>query len=80
MFTMLVAVVFSASAYAQNVTISGNVKNTASTENAAAVSVTIKGTDAGTFTDEKGNFSLTTKSLPVTLVSSSWVSRRKRLL
>ncbi len=71
MFTLLVAVVFTTAANAQNVTISGNVKNTASTENAAAVSVTIKGTDAGTFTDEKGNFSLTTKSFPITLVFSS---------
>lgn len=71
MFTMLLASIFSVSAFAQNVTISGNVKNSSSTENAAAVSVTIKGTDAGTFTDEKGNYSISTKKLPVTLVFSS---------
>lgn len=68
---MLLASIFSVSAYAQNVTISGNVKNGSSSENAAAVSITIKGTDAGTFTDEKGNFSISTKSLPVTLIFSS---------
>ena len=71
MFTMLLAIIFSVSAFAQNVIISGNVKNSSSTESAAAVSVTIKGTDTGTFTDEKGNFSISTKSLPVTLVFSS---------
>ena len=71
MFTMLLASIFSVSAFAQNVTISGNVKNSSSTENAAAVSVTIKGTDAGTFTDERGNYTISTKKLPVTLVFSS---------
>ena len=68
---MLLASIFSVTAYAQNVTISGNVKNGNSSENAAAVSITIKGTDVGTFTDEKGNFSISTKSLPVTLIFSS---------
>lgn len=59
------------SASAQNVTISGNVRNSSTKENASAVSVTIKGTDTGTFTDDKGNFSITAKSLPVTLIFSS---------
>ena len=58
-------------AFAQNTTITGNVKNSATKENSAAVSVTIKGTDIGTFTDDKGNFSITTKSLPVTLLITS---------
>lgn len=71
MFTMLLASIFSVAAYAQNVTISGNVKNSSSAENAAAVSVTIKGTDAGTFTNENGNYTISTKLLPVTLVFSS---------
>ena len=43
-------------AFAQNTTITGNVKNSITKENSAAVSVTIKGTDIGTFTDDKGNF------------------------
>ena len=71
MVTMLLANIFAMAAFAQNVTISGNVKNSASTENAAAVSVTIKGSDIGTFTDDKGNYTITTKSLPVTLLFSS---------
>ena len=67
----LLANILSIAAIAQNVTISGNVKNSATQENASAVSVTIKGSSVGTFTDDKGNFSLTTKSLPVTLIFSS---------
>ena len=69
--TLIIANVLVMSAFAQNVTISGNVKNSVSQENAAAVSVTIKGSDAGTYTDDKGNFKISTKNLPVTLVFSS---------
>jgi outer membrane receptor protein involved in Fe transport len=69
--TMVLANVFTMAAFAQNVTISGTVKNIASGENAAAVSVTIKGSDAGTFTNDKGAYSITAKSLPVTLIFSS---------
>ena len=69
--TLIIANVLVLSAFAQNVTISGNVKNSVSQENAAAVSVTIKGSDAGTYTDDKGNFKISTKSLPVTLLFSS---------
>src|SRR6478736_71030 len=58
-------------AFAQNAVISGNVKNSATGENAAAVSITIKGTDIGTFTDDKGNYNITAKSLPATLVITS---------
>lgn len=68
---LVLAHLFAIAAYAQNVTISGNVKNSVSGENAAAVSVTIKGSDAGTYTDDKGNFSITVKSLPATLVFTS---------
>ncbi len=53
-------------------TISGTVKNGKSKEAISAVSVTIKGSNAGTFTDDKGNFKFTTvQKLPVTLVISS---------
>lgn len=41
---------------AQNITISGNVKNASTKDIVSAVSVTIKGTDYGTFTDENGDF------------------------
>ena len=69
--TLLLANLLSFAAYSQNVTISGNVRNSNSKEGAGAVSVTIKGTNTGTFTDDKGNFKLTLKSLPVTLLISS---------
>ena len=61
------------SANAQKATIvSGSVKLEKSTEAIAAVSVTIKGGTAGTFTDDKGNFKFsTTQKPPFTLVFSS---------
>jgi outer membrane receptor protein involved in Fe transport len=56
----------------QSVTISGNVKNSKTKDVISAVSVMIKGTNTGTFTDDKGNFKLsTTQKLPFTLVISS---------
>lgn len=58
-------------AFAQNVTISGKVKNSVTSESVSAVSVIIKGTSTGSFTNDKGNFSITSKSLPATLVISS---------
>jgi outer membrane receptor protein involved in Fe transport len=67
----LIANIFSNVVFAQNATISGNVRNSATTENSSAVSVTIKGSDVGTFTDDKGNFSIITKSFPVTLLFTS---------
>jgi outer membrane receptor protein involved in Fe transport len=69
--TMVLANIFVMAAFAQSSTISGNVKNSATNEKAAAVSVTIKGSDGGTFTNDKGAYSIKTKSLPVTLVFSS---------
>jgi outer membrane receptor protein involved in Fe transport len=64
---------FAFSAFSQSsVTISGNVSNATSKEYVAAVSVTVKGSSSGTFTDSKGNFKLTTThSLPLTLIFSS---------
>ncbi|MEO5968046.1 MAG: carboxypeptidase-like regulatory domain-containing protein, partial [Ferruginibacter sp.] len=69
MFLMLIG--FSFSAIAQSIAIKGNVKNASTQENSSAVSVTIKGGTEGTYTDDKGDFVLTAKSLPVTLVFSS---------
>lgn len=69
--TLLMALLISSVAYAQNVTISGTVRNSNTQENISAVSVTIKGGSAGTFTDDKGNYSIQAKSLPVTLIFSS---------
>jgi outer membrane receptor for ferrienterochelin and colicin len=69
--TFLLANIITIAAFTQNVTISGNIRNSASQEKVSAVSVTIKGASAGTFTDDRGNFSISTKSLPVTLIFSS---------
>jgi outer membrane receptor protein involved in Fe transport len=70
---MLAFLLFSLSlAFSQNIVLSGSVKNSATKEIVPSVSVEIKGTEAGTFSDDKGNFRLTTnKSLPLTLIFSS---------
>lgn len=69
--TFLLANILTIAANAQSVTINGNVRNSNTKEASGAVSVIIKGQDAGTFTDDKGNFRITVKSLPVTLLISS---------
>jgi len=70
---MVVAGLLSIAANAQNVTtVYGSVKVTKSGESVGAVSVTIKGVAAGTFTDDKGKFKLSTNQKPpFTLVFSS---------
>ncbi|MFZ1452186.1 MAG: carboxypeptidase-like regulatory domain-containing protein, partial [Ferruginibacter sp.] len=67
----LLANIITIGAFAQNVTINGNVRNSSTKEGSGAVSVVVKGEDNGTFTDDKGNFRLTVKKLPVTLLISS---------
>jgi outer membrane receptor protein involved in Fe transport len=58
--------------FAQSVTITGKVKNSSSREAVPAVSVTIKGTNIGTYTDDNGNFKITTSQKPpFTLVVTS---------
>lgn len=67
---MLLASIISLAASAQT-SISGKVENSTTKEKVAAVSVTVKGSSEGTFTDDKGNFKLTVSKLPVTLLISS---------
>lgn len=69
--TCLLANLFAIGAMAQTVTINGNVRNSNSKEGSGAVSVIVKGDETGTFTDDKGNFRLTVKQLPVTILISS---------
>ncbi|HVX25142.1 MAG TPA: carboxypeptidase-like regulatory domain-containing protein, partial [Parafilimonas sp.] len=59
--------------YAQQATtITGNIKNSQTKENLSAVSVIVKGSATGTYTDEKGNFRLVTNAKPpFTIVISS---------
>lgn len=57
---------------AQNVTIKGTVRNSATKEGIPAISVIIKGTDFGTYTNDNGFYSITTAAkFPLTLVFSS---------
>ena len=67
----LIACLFSVNANAQSVTVSGTVTNGSTKENVPAVSVLVKGTDKGTFTNSNGAFSLKVTKLPVVLVFSS---------
>ena len=68
----LITALFSFQALAQTVTISGTVRNSTSKEAVPAVSVVVKGTSTGTYTDDNGNFSISTSAkLPLTLVFSS---------
>jgi hypothetical protein len=58
--------------FAQNITINGTIQNSQSKESVAAVSVTVKGSSAGTFTDDKGNFKISVdQKFPITLNISS---------
>ncbi len=68
----IIANIFSIACISQTTTISGHVKSSSSNESVTAVSITVKGSGSGTFTDDKGNFKLTTnKPLPLTLLISS---------
>ncbi len=52
--------------------VSGNIKNSQTKENLSAVSIIIKGSAAGTYSDEKGNFRIVTSQKPpfVIVISS----------
>lgn len=64
-------IAFAVSAQSSTV-VSGTVKNGKTNETVSAVSVTIKGSNVGTFTDDKGAFKFTTvQKPPFTLVISS---------
>ncbi|MCX6293211.1 MAG: carboxypeptidase-like regulatory domain-containing protein, partial [Sphingobacteriales bacterium] len=62
---------FCVNAFAQFQKINGNVKNGQSKENVSAASILINGTSTGTFTNDKGNFDITVKSLPATITISA---------
>lgn len=67
----LITSLFSTVVFAQSVTVSGNVRNSSSKEVVPAVSVVVKGTNQGTYTNSDGAFSLNVAKLPVTLVFTS---------
>lgn len=68
----ILALLLSISVMAQQTTVSGSVKNGKTKELLSAVSISVKGGAAGTYTDDKGNFKFSTvQKLPFTLVISS---------
>jgi len=69
--TLVLVNFLSISAFAQTITLAGNVKNSDSKENIPSVSVTVKGTTNGTVTDANGNFKIDIVDFPVTLSFSS---------
>ncbi len=72
-FTLLIfAGTFSQAVFAQSNSLKGNVIDNGTREAIPAVSITIKGSGAGTYTDDKGDFSLNiNQPLPLTLIISS---------
>ena len=68
---LLTALIFSLAIFAQSVTLSGRITNSLTKEALGSVSVTVKGSGEGTFTDPNGDFKLIVKQLPVTLVITS---------
>ncbi len=67
----LMAVLCSIAATSQSVTITGNVRDASNKEGVVAVTVGVKGTNLGTFTNPNGDFSISVPKLPVVLVFSS---------
>jgi outer membrane receptor for ferrienterochelin and colicin len=67
----LLAVLLSTTIFSQQITLSGRIKHQVTQENIPAVSVLIKGSTRGTYSDEHGNFRLTVPQLPTTLVFTS---------
>lgn len=70
---LLIIVMSTITSFAQqSTTVSGSVKNGKSKESVSAVSVTIKGSTVGVFTDDRGEYKFTTsQKLPFTLLFSS---------
>src|ERR1700693_3720444 len=76
----LIAYMLSFSIHAQSITISGNVRDVTDKSVLPAVSVSIKGTGIGTFTDDRGDFRIiTNQRLPLILVITSIGYERKEV-
>lgn len=68
---LVMAVLFSIAVHAQTVTITGTVRNETSKETVPAVSIKVKGTNFGTYTNSDGEFSISVDKLPVVLIFTS---------
>jgi outer membrane receptor protein involved in Fe transport len=71
LFALLVVNLFAIAGLSQNVTISGTVRNNVTKDPVPSVSVVIKGSASGTFTNENGFFRLNVERTPVVLVFTS---------
>ena len=71
MLAMLVVNFFAIAGFTQSVTISGTVRNSITKDPVPSVSVVVKGSSSGTFTNENGVFKLTVDKTPAVLVFSS---------
>ncbi len=71
--SLLMGTMFIVTLQAQIVsTLSGKIKSSSSKESISAVTIQVKGTNTGTFTDDKGNFKIIGNfKFPITLVVSS---------
>src|ERR1044071_7527450 len=68
---LLIAVLFTITVWSQQVKLNGSVKNAATQVVVPAVSVVVKNTGNGTFTDDNGRFEITVTKLPAVLIFSS---------
>jgi outer membrane receptor protein involved in Fe transport len=68
--TLLISL-FSITAFAQQATISGVVRNSSTKEVVPAVSVIVKENNQGTYTNSDGEFTITVPKMPVTLIFTS---------
>ncbi len=68
---LLVVNLIAISAFAQSVTITGTVRNSITKDPVPSVSVVVKGSSTGTFTNENGEFKISVEKLPVQLFFSS---------
>ncbi len=72
LLAVLVSSLCSLVCFAQNITLTGTVKSGSAREAVSAVSVLLKGTSSGTYTNDKGVFQLVTnRKPPFTLIFSS---------
>ncbi|HRX94365.1 MAG TPA: carboxypeptidase-like regulatory domain-containing protein, partial [Chitinophagaceae bacterium] len=68
---VLATLLFSFGAFAQDIQIKGTVQNETTKEGVPAVSVHVKGTNQGTYTNSNGEFFMSVEKLPVVLVFTS---------
>jgi outer membrane receptor protein involved in Fe transport len=71
LIALLVVNLFTIAGFSQTVSISGTVRNSVTKDPVPSVSVVVKGSASGTFTNENGTFKLAVSKTPAVLVLSS---------